>query len=39
METLTNNITYADTDFVTGLQPLDVYLKNLENTIKDPKQL
>ena len=39
METLTNGITYAETDFVTGLQPLDVYLKNLENTIKDPKQL
>ena len=39
METLTNGITYKKPDLVTGLQPLDVYLKNLENTIKDPKQL
>ena len=38
METLTNGITFVETDFVTGLQPLDVYLKS-RNYNKDPKQL
>ena len=36
---LQEGVRYKDVNGVTGLQPLSVYEKHLENTIDDPKQL